>query len=477
MAAVFVKPSGGQDEGGQSIAYGETHAGSISAESYSDLYLFQGRAGEIITITMTTAEGDLDPYVSLVDATGAGVAFSDDDGDGDNALLEGVRLPLNGVYYIIASRFGHVQGSTTGSYQLTLTRLGAAIEAGSVIQYGDRVIGEITNEEPQAIYAFFGSRGEVVNLRMMRTSGDLDAFLDLANASGQILLSGDDDPSANGTLDAGILNFTLPESGYYLIVATRYGRQSGGTNGTFLLAVAAIPEDVRGVAPSSAILLDYGRTVQSALNTEVPQRFYFFEGNRGDVVTLNMRRTAGNLNVVLLLLDAQLNELLREGYVQGRGAVDRAQITTYALPADGDYYVMAARADFAEGTTEGTFELSLTGRTGIAGSELLEIFYDTQTFGYIDDAHSVENFVFQGSAGDVISLRMEATSENLDPLLTLYQGNKQIAFNDDTSANNVNSSLLNFELPEDGLYRVQVSRSGRDSGLTRGGYNLFLEER
>lgn len=464
-------------DSGQTLEYGQTVTGNITAQNHSILYSFQGRRGEIITLSMATLSGDLDPYMSLVDSNGAGVAFSDDDGQGRAALIEGIRLPSDGPYFVIASRFGHALGNTTGDYQLTLTRLGAAIEAGAVIRYGDRIIGEITQDQPQAVYIFQGTRGEVISLRMMRTSGDLDAFIDLANARGQILLSGDDDPTAAGTLNAGILNFTLPESGFYLVVATRYGRQSGQTTGSFLLAIESVPESERGLSPASAILLDYGRTLTSALDSETPQRFYFFEGRRGDIVTLNLRRTSGNLNVVLLLLDSTMQELIREGYVRGFGAVDRAQITTYALPDDGSYFIMAARADFAEGTTEGGFELSLSGRAGIAGSELLEIFLDSQTFGYIDDAHPLEKFVFQGTAGQVVSLRMETTSGNLDPLLTLYQGDKQIAFSDDTTPTNTNAAILNFALPDDGLYRVEAARSGRERGNTQGGYDLFLEAR
>lgn len=456
------------------IAYGQTLIGSLDNEDYRSLFIFSGRQGEIITIHMRTLEGDLDPFLSLVDESGTGIAFSDDDGDHQNALLDAVRLPHDGEYFIIATRFGHQQGSTSGSYELSLGRIGAAATpSGATIRYGDRIIGEITPEHPQIIYAFAGQRGEVVNIRMTRTSGNLDPFLDLATAQGVILRSGDDDPSVTGTLDAAILNFTLPETSYYLIAATRYGRDSGETSGSFLLSLEAIPEEQRGLAPSNAILLDYGKTVQGSISSEVPQKFYTFEGRRGDVITLSLARTFGNLSVLMILLDSDLSELARVGDTAPQ---DRVNIPAYTLPTDGNYYIMATRYEFSEGITEGNFDLTLTGRAGIGDGTYLEITYDSQTTGFLNDILPYESFVFTGKADDVITVRMEATSDTLDPLLTLFHDGKQLVFDDDSGEGN-NAKIRNFRLPADGIYRIEAARVNREQGQTEGGYVLILEGR
>jgi hypothetical protein len=455
------------------ITYGETLSGSLDDDHYRQLYVFNGRQGEIVTISMITTEGDLDPYISLVDSTGRGVAFSDDDGDGKAALLDSLHLPITGDYFLIATRFGHEQGSTSGNYQLSLTRLGSTTPAGATIRYGDNIIGEIKPDSPQVVYIFQGQRGDVINLRMKRTSGNLDPFIDLANSQGQILLSGDDDPNEPGTLNAAILNFTIQTSDYYLIVASRYGREAGETQGSFLLSLESIPIEQRGFSPPTAILIDYGASITGSISGDLPQRFYTFEGRRGDVISLQMQRIRGNLNPYLMVLNNDLDELGRAG---GVSPYDRARIPALTLPQDGRYYIMATRDKFSEGQTSGDFSLTLNGREGISGGDYLEIFYDTEITGVINNILPYENFIFQGKADDIVTIRMTATSGNLDSLLTLYQGDKQIVFDDD-SGGNKNAAIIGFRLPEDGLYRIEASRFNREAGTTEGNYTLRLEVR
>jgi hypothetical protein len=198
-----------------------------------------------------------------------------------------------------------------------------------------------------------------------------------------------------------------------------------------------------------------------------------FEGSRGDVVTVDMQRTVGNLQTFVLLLDSSLNEVARAG---GVVPLDRARIIGYTLPQDGRYYVMAARNEFSEGETAGDFELTLSGRAGIGGSEILEIAYDIEKTGVINDSIPVESFVFEGEAGDVVTIRMDATSDDLDPLVTLYLDGKQIAFDDD-SGDGKNAAIVDFPLPEDGIYRIEAARFNRGAGETIGGYVLTLEVR
>lgn len=454
------------------IVYDQTVSGFLSSEEFRQLYIFDGRQGEIITISMNTIEGDLDPYLVLVDQTGRGIAFSDDEGEQTAALISNFELPASEQYFIIATRFGHEHGSTTGTYELHLTREGVNIPGGASLEYGDVVIGTITAQQSQVVYYFSGRRGEVINLQMRRTSGDLDAFIDLANQQGQILLSGDDDPRQSGSLNAAILNFTLPENGFYIVVATRYGRESGTTLGTYMLSLESVPEAQRGLAAYDAILLDYGGAAAGIINGDVPQRFYFFEGQRGDVITVIMSRTQGNLNALLILLDDQLSEVFTAEYNPNARS---AEIINYTLLQDGKYYLMVTREGFSEGQTEGDFELTLTGRRGIDGSNMLEVFYGTEMRGLIDNSTPFESFLFYGEQGDVVTITMERTTGDLDSLLTLYQGSKQIAFDDD-SGGSQNATIQNFTLPQEGTYRIEASRFERETGTTSGTYILLIEK-
>jgi hypothetical protein len=463
-----------QDEAPPLITYGQALEGAITPEDYRDLYTFSGRAGEIIRLRAASLDGDLDPLLLLLDANGRALAW-DDDGGGDLAAeIDSLRLEQSGEYFILVTRFGHQQGGSTGPYRLSLDRLGANLPAGSILRYGDQIIGDIRPENPQLVYVFEGQRGEVVNLQMQRTSGNLDALLDLANAQGQVLVSGDDDPRNLGSLNAGILNFTLPADGYYIIVATRYGRETGDTQGSFLLSLESIPSTDRGLSPGNAVLIDYGDTLEGSLNDEQSERFFVFEGRRAEVITLDMIRAGGNLNPYLILLDANLSPLLQAG---GEFPFEQASIPAFSLPADGLYYLMAGREDFAQGETRGDFRLSLSGRPGIVGTAYVEIFSQTPVLGYLSDTLPYENFVFLAQAGDSLTLRLNASSGNLDPLLTLFDpSGKQIYF-DDNSGDGPNALILSYRIREGGVYRAEAARAGRESGETEGAYTLRLEIR
>jgi hypothetical protein len=474
LGSLALSPATYAQEATLPIAYGDTLEGQLSTEQYRVLYVFSGREGDILRLQMQALEGDLDPYLLLLDLSGTVIAFGDDWGASNAVLLEAVKLPRTGEYFIVATRFGHQQGSTTGRYQVTLEQVGSTTPSGAQLRYGDSIIGQVNGQAPQAIYFFEGQRGEVISLQMQRTSGNLDPWIDLANSQGQILMSGDDDPTANGTLNAGILNFTLPASDFYIIVATRYGRDAGVTDGSFLLKLESIPLEQRGLAPANAILLDYGAVISNRVDSSIPQRFYYFEGQRGDVVKLEMLRESGNLSPVLMLLDSNLRELARVGGTQA--GQNQARLSAFVLPQNGLYYIMASRAEFAQGQSEGDFELFLDGRAGIVGVNYPEIFEDTPIEGFINAVLPYENFVFVGEAGQRITLRMEATSGDLLPLLTLYQSDKQITF-DETSGNEGEAAILNFSLPEAGLYRVEASRLGRVGGESEGGYRLTLQLR
>lgn len=456
------------------LIYGDVIEGEISNEVFRDLYSFQGRSGEIVTIQMLTTAGDLDPFISLVDGQGRGIAFSDDDAPNGVALLDSFRLPSDSTYFLIATRFGHGQGSTVGSYTLSLELVGAVTRASNALLYGDTILGTLDSEMPQRVYTFQAQRGDVVNIRMERTSGNLDAYLDLANAGGQVIYSNDDDPTAQGTLNAGILNFTITQDGFYLVVATRYGREAGDTSGSYLLTIDEIPEVVRGLSPPNAILIDYEDIITSDISGEIPQRFYTFEGLRGDVVTIELQRANGNLNPFLMLLDDNQTQLASDG---DTFPYDQARINAYTLPENGTYYIMATRVGFStDGFTAGNFSLTLSGRAGITGGQYLEIFYDTEISGRINDILPFESFVFQAESGDIVTIRMNALNGDLDPLLTLYQDGKQLVFDDD-SGDGSNAAIIGYQITESGIYRVEASRFERENGSTEGEYELRLESR
>lgn len=103
------------------IAFGETVYGNITASTNAVTYCFYGVRGDTINIAMFTTSGDLDGYLGLLYRPTDEVLVEVDDSIGTDPTLSNYTLPYDGEYVIIATRYDLGTGSTTGSYELTLS--------------------------------------------------------------------------------------------------------------------------------------------------------------------------------------------------------------------------------------------------------------------------------------------------------------------------------------------------------------------
>lgn len=459
-------------QGAGNLVFGEKAAGVISDDGFRALYAFDGRENDVIAITMTRVSGDLDPYLILTDEYGEIVALSDDDGVSINAQIPFKRLISNGRYFVIATRFGQEHGSTTGEFSLQLERVGAETTENTVLKYGDSVFGRVTSTEPVTFYFLRAERGDVINVSMRRTSGDLDPQLEFATSEGIVLATNDDDPYAEGTLDAGIRTYTVLKSGTHLIVATRFGREAGDTQGSYVLSVERIPPEDLGTSIVDARLIDYGMTLEATIDEEIIARYFYFQAKRGDVITITQSKITGNLDALLKLTDKDLNELAQD---DDRSTTRDARIAAFTIPASGTYYIIATRSGEQDGRTTGDFSLELNGRAGVAGDEALEIIYGATVSGQINNENSSEEYIFFGERGDTVRITMSRASGDLDSLITVYDSNrKQIVFDDD-SGDDKDALIQSFVLPADDTYILIASRFERGQGTTSGAYILALE--
>jgi hypothetical protein len=109
------------------IVYGETVTGEITNEPLedSDMWTFEGKKGDVISISLETTSGDLEPLISFgyLDTSGS-IAIpnmlKNGTTDGQTASIEEFELPDDQTYYILVSRVGLEEGKTTGEFELTL---------------------------------------------------------------------------------------------------------------------------------------------------------------------------------------------------------------------------------------------------------------------------------------------------------------------------------------------------------------------
>ncbi|HEX8454649.1 MAG TPA: PPC domain-containing protein [Longimicrobium sp.] len=111
----------------QAIRAGQTVSGQLSDsdaqaddDSYYDAFVYEGRAGEKLRITMRSP--DFDAFLSIGQGTGEAfesIQTDDDEGGGTDAKIE-ITLPRTGTYVIRANTLG---GGETGAYTLIVERL------------------------------------------------------------------------------------------------------------------------------------------------------------------------------------------------------------------------------------------------------------------------------------------------------------------------------------------------------------------
>ena len=356
---------------GNRLAYGDTQYGVITDERFGVRYTFEGQRDDVVTVDMAGLTDDLDAYLMLLDPAGELVVLNDDRLDGPvslgtDARIERYLLPVDGTYTITAMRFLGEAGLTTGAFsvRLTLEGQGAALASlqNRVLHYGESLSGTISDETPVYRFSFEGSANDIVNVALSQTSGDLDAYLVLEDFYGFELAANDDALNANVATDARIENMRLPVTGVYTIVATRFQRELGTTQGAFDLTLEQVAT-TGGPIPIPRLAIRYGEQVVGSITDGTPRIQYVFSGRQGDSVVIDLQQdpAQGDLDAYLLLEDAQgqrlaFNDDAADG--QAQTSTD-ARIAGFRLPVDGDYVIVATRFLEDEGETEGAFVLSL----------------------------------------------------------------------------------------------------------------------
>ena len=114
----------------------------------------------------------------------------------------------------------------------------------------------------------------------------------------------------------------------------------------------------------TAIALSGDAPVSGAIISAQPYQTYGFSGQAGQVVSVQMEASSGNLDTLLLLLDPNGN-LVATNDDREQG-VTNSGINNFSLILSGDYKVVATRYGQALGGTEGEYALTLSGALPLA---------------------------------------------------------------------------------------------------------------
>ncbi|MCB9451260.1 MAG: PPC domain-containing protein [Anaerolineaceae bacterium] len=348
---------------GSALRYGDTVINTINNLTPQVYYSFRAQKGDIISIHMQRDSGDLDPYLQVVDSNAFVVAENDDVLGGNlDANITNLLIEQTGTYIIIATRYGAATGNTAGRFVLTIgeadnSGLGNSAEASIEIGLGDVAEGDLTARYIVRYYRFEAKKDDLITVRMSRTSGNLDAFLVLANAGLQELVSDDD---GGGGQNAKIEGYLIPADGTYYILATRFDREDGKTTGGYRLELQTLGNAFDTVAPD-AQRISYGTTITGRLDEITPQILFSFWGTEGDVITVSLNRGDGDLDPVVSILNEEQTPLTSD---DDGGGGQNARIARYRIARTGLYYIRAARfsGEVGNSDTRGSFILVLARR-------------------------------------------------------------------------------------------------------------------
>ncbi len=435
------------------------------------------------------------------------------DGQPLDPIQGSVPAPVNNIANVFISSYtvnsdGSASVGTAGPYTDTQV---LPISAQDILALPDQEIvpdlpvsGLITNDQPWQTYTFNGNSGETVSLNMTATEGSLDTLVLVLDSAGVIVGANDDIESAVNTNSA-INNLRLPTTDTYTVFASRYGKDVGGTEGRYQLALnraSANAELAQFDLPNGDIQVLITWETNAELRLLVRDPFGDSVFNDETAVQSGGRlEVSGNINCTVSEGTPISYIYWPEGFLRiGSYEVDvwyRSQCDDFRPVVFNIFIVVDGQLIFTDTVpiefterylTSFTIDQNrvATGDVGgiIGGSETLNIQSEQAAAvaltggesipGSITPQNKFDLYTFEGLAGDVVTVSMNRTSGTLDTLLFLLDPfGIEIATNDD--ANDTTNSLINnVRLSQDGTYTIVATHFGTIYGGTIGGYDLAL---
>jgi uncharacterized protein YfaP (DUF2135 family) len=389
---------------------------------------------------------------------------------------------------------------------------GEILSAASPITIGSSVSGTVTNDEPYQAFSFTANANDLVTASMNAQSGSLDTFLALIDSNGNTIRFNDD--VADGITDSGLSNVLLPSAGTYTLIATRYGKELGGTEGTYSLTLltqatdlseefANLPlgsleirllwfdntaADVQLLVrdPSGDSVYDdvpqirSGGTLAAAGNVGcrasegTPFSYVYWPQNAPPrpgsyEVEVWFQSDCGNTIAPVranLYITYNGQEIFSQSNVTPQ--LNERFLTSFTIGADG-----TAEAG-QSGIIRGVEDLNYLSELESA----IPIESDAPVNGSITPENKFDLYTFTAAAGDVVSVGMNNTSGTLDTVLYLIgPSGSLVGENDDAVAGeNTNSQIANLTLPEGGQYIIIATHFGGLYGGTTGTYQLTYSQ-
>jgi hypothetical protein len=478
------------------LQIGQSLTGSFTAESPAQSYIVNARIGDVLTVTLFTTDAaqnaaSIQPQLELFDLGLNTVARA----TGERFVTLRAPIPRSGPYIVRASS---QSANVSGGFNLRLTSTPNRAYTMQPVSYNNQYKGAIAYDAPLHFYQFSGKTGELVTIAMNAqpdaSGGDLNAYLILMDNDLNELAANDD---VSTRRDARITQFRLPKDGQYVILATRAGLEGGTTTGSYTLDITA--GEISLVAGAFTATLRWsgsadlnlfvrdpsGRTV-SWSSPQIPDGGLLQIDSNTRCETPSDQPVEHSTWPTLIAGDYEVWAWYEDGCGRSISTAFTLDVTvsgSVVLHTEdrlrlGQRYGVGLRVtDAGEGFVIDPGAIttpSAQQRASEGGDPVIR--YGEPQNGTISDEVYALFYQFSGTAGDVVDIRAERTSGDLDPVLVLRDAaDSTLATNDDAD-DTTRDAQITYTLPADGTYIVAVTRYGVRDGTTTGDFVVRVEK-
>ncbi|MEB3341347.1 calcium-binding protein [Okeania sp.] len=295
---------------------GATVNGKIDFIFDEDIFSFEGKAGEIITLGADKRfDGGLS--ITLLNPDGSELE-STTSFYSSNPKISRIRLPSNGTYTVIVDGYN----LDIGDYTLGLSNL-SQDSTTKLSGDGATVNGKIDFIFDEDTFSFEGKAGDIITLGAdKRFDGGLS--LTLLNPDGSELES-----TYFYSSNPEISRIQLPSNGTYTVIVDGEDLDTG----KYILGLSNLRQD------SATPILEDKATINSSIDFIFDEDIFTFEGKTKDVITLEAdNRLGGRLRLTVLYPDG--SEFKSTSFTSLDPEISNVQLPgngTYTVIVDGEY--------------------------------------------------------------------------------------------------------------------------------------------
>jgi hypothetical protein len=242
--------------------------------------------------------------------------------------------------------------------------------------------GELDSIDDAQLFVFDATAGDVVTIRMEATDTEVvDTFLVLLGAAGEVYAYNDDDDTATeSTFNSAIVDFEIPETGSYMVLAATYRYLTVSTE--WMAEVSGVDVETI-IAAYEGLDLSYTLVVEgnnpteaagsgfeyAAVAVEVPVEgglpiiagepitYVTFVGEEGQVIDVTLASDDAMFDPLLMIFDTFGYRLdVNDNSTNGDTS---AALEGVELPADGEYFIFATHNSFFDPEFNALFEEDL----------------------------------------------------------------------------------------------------------------------